>query len=185
MNILLTGIAILIGIHLLPGIPILRNQLVTHLGLWPYKGLFAAIAFTGLVLVVIGKASADMVIIWNAPDWSQAIALAGMPISFILIVAAYLPSNIKRFTPHPMLWGVTIWAVVHLASNGDLASMILFGAIGVYALFDIWSANTRGAKESDIALAPAKDLIVIVLGLVMYICVLVFHESLSGVSVLL
>ena len=184
MNIFITGIVIFIAIHLLPSVPPLRNQLVNRLGLWPYKGLFAIMAFTGLILIINGMSSAEKTLVWNSPSWSDSLALIIMPVSFILIVAAYLPSNIKRLTPHPMLWGVSIWAVVHILSNSDLNSLILSGAIGVYALFDIVSANIRGAKVSENALSPAKDIIVIAVGLVLYLLVLVFHKSISGVAIL-
>jgi hypothetical protein len=83
-----------------------------------------------------------------------------------------------------MLWGVSIWAVAHLAANADLIPLILFGAIGVYALFDIVSANIRGAKVSENVLPPAKDIIVIVVGLVLYSLALIFHEYISGVAIL-
>ncbi len=183
MNIFITGIVILIAIHLLPSVQPLRNQLINRLGLWPYKGLFAIIALTGLILVINGMSSAEEILVWNSPSWSQSLALIIMPISLILIVAAYLPSNIKRITPHPMLWGVSIWAVVHILSNSDLNTLILSGAIGVYALFDIMSANIRGAKVSENALSPAKDIIVIVVGLVLYSLALIFHEHISGVAI--
>jgi uncharacterized membrane protein len=39
-----------------------------------------------------------------------------------------------RITRHPFLWGVSLWALVHLIVNGDLASLILFGSLLVLAL---------------------------------------------------
>lgn len=183
MNILLTGIIILIGVHLLPSNQALRNRLVAILGLWPYKFFFAVIALTGLALIVIGKAEAELIILWETTEWSRIISLSLMPVSFILIVAAYLPSNIKRLTPHPMLWGVFLWALLHLASNGDVASIILFAAIGAYALFDIWSANVRGAKKSGILQSLVKDIIVVVVGMIIYTVALIFHKSISGISI--
>ena len=180
----MTGIIILIGIHLLPSNQALRNRLVAMIGLWPYKGLFAVIALIGLILIVIGKTDAETVIMWETPDWARIISLLLMPVTCIFIVAAYLPSNIKRFTPHPMLWGISLWAILHLVSNGDVASIILFSAIGIYALFDIWSANMRGAKVSDIIFPLMKDIIVIVIGLIIYTSALLFHKSISGISIL-
>ncbi len=53
----------------------------------------------------------------------------------MLLVAAFLPNSLKRFTRHPMLSGVTVWAAAHLLANGDLASLILFGSFGAFALF--------------------------------------------------
>jgi uncharacterized membrane protein len=42
--------------------------------------------------------------------------------------------GIATITRHPFLWGAALWAIAHLAANGDLASLILFGGILVLAL---------------------------------------------------
>jgi uncharacterized membrane protein len=39
-----------------------------------------------------------------------------------------------RITRHPFLWGVALWALVHLIMNGDLASFVLFGSLLILAL---------------------------------------------------
>lgn len=39
-----------------------------------------------------------------------------------------------RITRHPMMWGVGLWAAVHLVANGDLASLLFFGGLLVTAL---------------------------------------------------
>jgi len=45
-----------------------------------------------------------------------------------------------------MLWSFTICSAVHLFTNGDLGSVLLFGSFGLYSLFSMWSLNRRGAK---------------------------------------
>jgi uncharacterized membrane protein len=104
-----------------------------------------------------------------------------MPVALTLLVAAFMPTNLKRFTRHPMLWGVTIWAAVHLLSNGDLASLILFGSFGAFSLFDMWSANRRGAELSSQALPYWRDLLVVVVGAIVYVAFLKSHAWLFGV----
>lgn len=64
---------------------------------------------------------------------------------------------------HPMLWGQVIWAVAHLLVNGDLASVVLFGGIGLWALVQMalinaagpwaWPAGGRGLKGDAMNLA--------------------------------
>ena len=56
--------------------------------------------------------------------------------AIIFIVAAYIPGHIKRVLKHPMLVGVKLWALAHLIANGDLGSIILFGSILAWAVFD-------------------------------------------------
>ncbi len=104
-----------------------------------------------------------------------------MPLAFILLTAAHMPTNIKRFTRHPMLWGVTIWSFAHLLANGDQAAIILFVSIGAFSLFDMVSANIRGAKLSTIKYPINKDLTVIFIGIVTFVGVMFIHPTWSGI----
>ena len=99
--------------------------------------------------------------------------------ALILFAAAYLPGNIKRYTRHPMLWGVCMWSIAHLIANGDLAALMIFTGIGLFALFDMWSANRRGAVYSVVKRSLSWDLLVIVIGVVAYIAVLSVHPASS------
>lgn len=184
MTLLILGILIFIGIHLLPSFAAPRQRLIARVGPRPYRGLFALVAFIGLALLIWGKARAGFVPVWTPPAWSRHVALTFMPFALILLAAAYLPSNVKRFTPHPMLWGVTIWAAAHLSANGDLASMLLFGSFLAFALFDIASANARGAQRSTIQYAGTRDLAVIGIGVLAYGVLLFLHPYLFRVPAL-
>lgn len=184
MLILILGILVFIGIHLLPTFSSLRERLLAQWGEKRYKGLFSLVSFIGLILIIIGKADAPFVHLWAPPIWGRHLSLTLMPFAFMLFAAANMPTNIKRFTPHPMLWGVTLWAVVHLSSNGDLASFILFGGIGTFAIFDIVSANRRGATQSTEPVPLAKDGMVVGAGLLAYAVFLFLHPYLFGVPVL-
>ena len=183
MFLLILGLVIFIGIHLLPSFVSLRQNLISRLGAHPYKILFALISLGAFIVIVKGMARAPFQPLWTPPPWSSYAALALMPFSFILLAASKMPSNVKRYTPHPMLWGVTLWSVAHLLANGDLASLILFGSFGVYSVFDIWSANLRGALRQEIIQPLAKDAMTIAVGLVVYSAFLWLHPSLFGVAV--
>ncbi len=184
MLILLTGIIIIIGIHLIPGFPTLRTKLTNRLGEWPYKGLFSTISLIGLLLIIWGWKSADLIPLWEPPAWSRYLAMVIMPICFILIVAAYMPSNIKRFTPHPMLWGIVIWAAVHLTTNGDLVSIILFGSFGIYALLDIWIINLRSTEKLKIVVPISKEIVTIATGVSLYLLLLYVHPYVFDIAII-
>lgn len=184
MTVLALGLALFIGIHLLPSIPPLRTSLRTHLGARRYRALFSVLALVGLVLIVIGFGRAEFKPLWNPPAWGQRAALLLMFPALILFPAANMPSNIKRFTRHPMLWGTTLWALAHLLANGDLASLVLFGSLGAYALFDMVSATLRGAALSKVRQPLSKDLIVIAAGTTVYVALLFLHPFLFGAQVL-
>jgi uncharacterized membrane protein len=65
-------------------------------------------------------------------------------VSFVFLVAAYLPGNaIKARLHHPMLLGTKVWALAHLMSNGKLADVVLFGVFLVWAVLCFRSARQR------------------------------------------
>ncbi len=182
MNWLLLGLALLIGVHLVPAAPALRRGLVMRLGIGPYKGLFALIALAGLGLIIHGMGLAPFIAVWDPPSWGKGLVPVFMLPAFILLAGAYLPGNIHRLTPHPMLWGVILWAVGHLLANGDAASLLLFGSFALYSLFAIWSANRRGAAKATVTLTIDRDLIVVGVGAALYVGLVFLHDTLFGVA---
>jgi uncharacterized membrane protein len=177
---MIIGAAIFIGIHLVPAKSGLRDHLVRRLSENGYKMLFTAISVAGLGLLIYGKAKAGHTYLWLTPGWGRSIAPVIMLPSMILLAAAKLPTNIKRFTPHPMLWGFILWSVAHLLANGDLASIILFGSIGAYSVIAIVSANQRGASTSTVVVPVAREAIVIGVGIIVYITFVLLHGRLFG-----
>ena len=183
MQILMAGIFIFLGIHLVPTSGQLRRSLITRLGEGPYKGIFSLISLTSLILIIYGMAHTPFIAVWTPPVWGRWAALALMPISLTLIAATYLPNNLKRYTPHPMLWGVMAWATAHLLANGDLAAVLLFGSFGLFSVIDIVSANNRGAALSRTTHPWSMDALTVVTGIAVFAVVLSFHSRLFGVSV--
>ena len=180
---LILGVVVFIGAHLVPSVPSLRSSLQARVGRSRYRGLFSLVSVVGFVLLVVGMGQAPFVPVWNPPAWANRVAVWTMPIALILLVAAFMPTNLKRITRHPMLWAVTIWATLHLLANGDLASLILFGSFGVFSLFDMGSANRRGAELSSSVVPYWRDLLVVVVGGVLYLASFYGHAWLFGVPV--
>src|SRR6267143_2066729 len=103
---------------------------------------------------------------------------------YSLLAVAFIPSNFRRFTAHPMLWSVTLWALLHLLANGNLTGLILFGAFGLYAVHAMSSQNARGVRPSQFRRPLFNDAAVVVAGLILYWVFLHFHAKLFGVPVI-
>ena len=76
-----------------------------------------------------------------------------------------------------MLWGVFLWALAHLCCNGDLAAMLVFISLAIFALLDMASANRRGAVLSQTAVPYYRDFIIIIIGIFVYLAVLLIHPA--------
>jgi len=182
MLLLTLGMVIFLTVHLIPTFADLRQKLIGWKGEAFYKIGYSCAALVGLTLIIIGKGRAVYVPLWDPPDWAYPITQITMLIVLILLPAAYLPTNLKRFMRHPFLAGLALWALSHLLVNGDLASIVLFGGFGVFAVFDMWSSNRRGAKKAAEKFPVYRDVILVVSGIIVYGAILHLHPYLFGVS---
>jgi len=178
------GIILFVGTHLITSLRPVRAGIISTIGEMPYKGIYSLLSLGGVVLMVMALDKVNFILLYLPPAYAKTIAPVFMLPAFILLAAAFLPSNIKRFTRHPMLWAFTLWAAAHLIANGDLASFLFFGTFGAYSLFGMISQNARGAEKSTNKVPLSKDAIVIVLGVVLYVGLVLSHRWLFGVAVM-
>jgi uncharacterized membrane protein len=181
MTVLILGLVLFLGIHLLPVLTGVRAALSRRMGEKPYKGMFSIISALGLILIVVGYARAPSEPRLFAPlPAAVMIAPLVMIISFVLLAAANMRTHIRRTLKHPMLIGVGLWAVVHLLANGETKATLLFGAFLAYVVIDLFSVTARNATKSFSPVAR-QDAMAVGAGLVLALLVMAFHRSLFGV----
>jgi uncharacterized membrane protein len=180
------GLIVFLGAHSFVTMRDRRAALVAKLGLWPYRGLFSLVSIVSLVLLCYGFAlyrASGPIAVWYPPAWTRHIVVTLMWPACIMVVAAYIPGNIKRVLKHPMLVGVKTWAFAHLCANGDLGGMILFGAVLAWAVYDRITLKRRSdAGAPAIPMGGGKnDIIAIVIGTILYLALgFVFHPIVIG-----
>lgn len=149
MTLMVVGLTLFIGIHLLPVAQPLRARLAGRLGDRRYRALFAMIAAIGLVLIVVGyHLRPERVQLFAPSGAARAAAPLLVTLAFVLFAVANMRSHIRRAVRHPMLVGLALWSGVHLFANGDLAGTVLFGSFFVYSLIALASAVQRGAVKA-------------------------------------
>lgn len=139
------------GLHPLVAGSRLRAVLVARIGENGFKGLFSLLSVASLVWLVRAYGDAPFWPVWFAPRPIRWLPLLVMPGALVLLVGAFTVPNptavagekaltgektargVLRITRHPFLWGVVLWAAVHLLVNGDLASLLFFGSLGATA----------------------------------------------------
>lgn len=181
MGILILGLVLFLGIHLVPVMSGVRTRLFGSLGEKRYKGIFSIVSALGLVLIAIGYARAPSEPrLFNPYPVAVLVAPLTMVISFVLLAAANLRTHIRHTLQHPMLIGVGLWAAVHLLANGEVRATLLFGAFLAYAVVDLVSAVQRGATKK---LTPVlrHDLMAVAAGVGLALAVMAFHRLLFGV----
>ena len=147
MTLLIIGLVLFLGMHLVPVVPPLRDGLYNAMGEKGYKALFSLVSLAGLIVIVIGWQRAPYEHVYAPMPGAKHLAMTVMPIVFVLLAAANMPGKIRATLKHPMLIAVILWAGAHLLANGDLRSILLFGSFGAYAVIDLISEVARGEWE--------------------------------------
>lgn len=159
MTELLLAVAVFIASHSLPATPAIRRRLIGWLGRGGYMAGYSALSLGLLVWIGVAYRAAPYVGLWGPDLRLHWVPVLGMPVVCLLVVWGLLTANplslslrqaavptergaspqepaspLLRVTRHPVLWGLALWAAVHLTANGDGASVILFGLMGGLAL---------------------------------------------------
>jgi uncharacterized membrane protein len=140
----------------------LRDALVTLLGPGRYRAAFALASILGLVWMIYAYRHAPTVPLWGSLAGFRLAAYLLVYLAFLFVVVGVttpsptrvgmevslgqgpeVATGIVRITRHPFLWGVALWALVHLVVNGDLASLILFGSLLVLAVGGTFSIDAK------------------------------------------
>ena len=141
------------------------------------KGIVAALTVLGVVLMVIGYRGAPVDPVYAAPGWGVHLNNLLMLVAIFLFGAGSSKGRARGWFRHPMLLGFTVWAVAHLLVNGDLASLMLFGGLGAWALITMivinratpdWHRPPAGAIGGDIRL--------VVITLVLFAVITAIHS---------
>ena len=160
-----------------------RAAIVGKMGEMPYKGLYSLVSLAGFALIIIGWRTADASILYITPAWTRHLTYLLVLIAFVLLAAAYLPAGkIAAATKHPMLAGVKIWAFAHLLVNGEVRSVILFGAFLAYGVIDRIAVKKRG-ETGRAAGGAVNDILAIAVGVAAYGAVAFYaHKYIAGIA---
>lgn len=151
----------------------MRGALVSRIGLGPYRGLYSLIALGAIIWVVMAFNRAPSgPLLWDLGMAGALAPLVLMPIALLLLIGGLTASNptnagnekqlkepdlvsgALRITRHPVQWAIGLWAIGHLAANGDLKTIILFGLFAVQSLLGTLLLDQRYRRDKGALYAP-------------------------------
>ncbi len=182
---LVLGIVVFIGMHSLRlAAPEFRENMVARLGIGPWKGIYSLLSLIGLAAIIwgYGIARQDPVFLYYPPYWLSHLTALLMFFALVLAVSSDLPTGrIKQAVKHPLLIGTKTWAVAHLLVNGDLASVLLFGGLLVWAVIALIKIKRRGDPD-PVATSSWSDFAAIAIGAALWAAIVWWlHEWLIGI----
>src|SRR5262249_40198423 len=156
-------------IHLLVSGTRLRDSITAAIGEGPYLGLFSLASIAAIAWLAISYNAASVgagnTLLFDLGRGVHDLAIPVVLVAFLLGVPGLLmPSptavrqegaaakgdivrGVLRITRHPFLWGVAIWSAFHLAANGDLASVVLFGTLLALSVFGTFSIDAKRRRK--------------------------------------
>jgi uncharacterized membrane protein len=196
------GVLVFLAVHLLPMTPPWREALVGRLGRRPYEAGFALLSLAGLIGAIWAYRYTPHEPLWPSPPAARALTVLLMLVAVLAFALAKAPWG-RRIVRHPMLWGIGLWGVAHLLSNGDLAGLVLFGGMAVFGF--LWQGLTDrrdaeadpegfaeirrttslvpfarwGARSDPVTLRP------LLIGVVVYVVLILLHPWLFGAPVMM
>ena len=121
------------------------------------KALVAVLSIVAIGLMIHGYKNADYLQLWTPPAFLRHINNLAMLVAVVLVNLSASRGVMRTWLRHPMLTAVMVWAVAHLLVNGDLASVILFSFIGLWALVDLRLINQMEPAWIPPAPGPIKN----------------------------
>ena len=166
MDILILGLLLWSLPHLLKRIaPGLRGRL----GDVPGKMLVTVLSLAAIALMVIGYRRAEVVPLYTPLPGIGHLNNLLMLIAIFLLGMGHSRGMLRAKLRHPMLTGVIVWAVAHLLVNGDYASLLLFGGMGLWAVLEMMMINAQDGPWQRPAPGPITgDLRLLAITLVLY-----------------
>lgn len=154
--------ALFLALHSVPALPAIRQRLIALLGRRFYLALYSLASIASLAWVFYAALQLDYIELWPPAAWQAHVALLLVPIALFLLAAGLIspnpgsitfrrgemqPGAIVTITRHPVLWGFILWAASHVLANGDLRSLLLFGALALFAIAGIFMTERRSRRR--------------------------------------
>ncbi|MEM9211023.1 MAG: NnrU family protein [Pseudomonadota bacterium] len=140
------------------------------------KAISAGLTILGLLVIIYAYRSASFERVYDPPVWGTHLSWLLMFVAVGLLGAGHSKGRIRTWFRHPMLLSVIVWAIAHLLANGDLASVMLFGSLAIWAIAEIHIVNAAtGAWTRPSAGPLARDFVLLAITIGAYSVMVGIH----------
>ncbi len=185
MALLSLALSIFIVTHLFPAFPNAKTLVIEKIGRKAYITIFSFFSVISLSLIIYAKIEAPFIDVYEPPSWSRYFALSLMLPATILIIASFLPGHIRKITGTPIFYATLLWVTAHLVANGDKASILLFGSLGLYAFVSkyLMTKQQDNSKKEEKQAHSWADASALIGGAITYATLVSLHGYIIGVDI--
>jgi len=157
MNLLIAGLVLWAIAHLFKRLaPEMRASMDAKLGAGPSRGLMSLLILASVALMVVGYRAAPVEFVFDSPGWMKHLNNTLMLVSVALLGMGSSKGRARTWMRHPMLAGVIVWSGAHLMVNGDVASIVLFAGMAIWAVAEMLLINIQEGKWQRPEAGPAS-----------------------------
>lgn len=212
------ALAVFVLSHAVAVRPAVKGRLVGALGAPGFAVAYSALSVAALALVIVTAARAPYVPLWSRAPWHNHVVLAAMvPVCLLAGLAIGRPNpfsfggsgngrfdaarpGVVRWTRHPLLVALALWAAAHTLANPDVAHAGMFAALAAFSLLgmamidrrtqrimgaDAWHDLRRAVAAGPLVPRPASAAgaaLRVAAGLLLYVLLILLHPTVIGVS---
>lgn len=171
MTLLVLGLLLWSGAHLLKRVAPDARARMGDAG----KGLVALLLVVSIVAMVVGYRSAEFVPVYDPPPFLTHVNNLLMVVAFYLFGVGAAKGTTAGWLRHPQLTAVKTWATAHLLVNGDMASILLFGGLGAWAVVEVIVINRSQPWDRPAGVSIRGDVKALGIGLVLLVAAAAVH----------
>ena len=181
MILLALGVILFAACHLTLAFPRANEAVRRRFGKFYGPG-FGMLSLIPLVLIVLGWRMAPFDLVYEAPPWGRIATFTLVLLAFLCLGIFLFRGSLRQRLRFPLAWGIVLWSLGHLFSNGDMASLILFGGMLIYALAHLGIGTANGIRPSNV-IRQGHDVLSIMIGVALCGVFAQLHPLFTGVPV--
>ena len=180
MTMILIGLLLWIAAHFFKRVmPAARAAMNERMGAGPARGVMSVLILLSVVLMIMGYRGHEAAQVYAPMAGMGHLNNLLMVISVILFGMSGSKGRLGTMLRHPMLLGVLVWAFAHLLVNGDMASVVLFGGMGVWAVIQIMLINAQETWERPAPGPASGDVKLLIISAVVFTVIVSIHMALG------
>jgi uncharacterized membrane protein len=182
MTLLVVGLLLFAILHAVPAFPEVRAGVKGRLGSL-YGPAYGLASLVVLVFIVWAFRNSSRDEIYDPPNWGRHANFALTLVGFLCLGMFLFRGSLRNKLRYPMLLATLFWAAGHLLANGDAASLLLFGGMGLLGIVYAWhKSKYRGFVASEVR--QGHDVLSLLAGIALYALAAQLHGAVIGVPII-